>query len=120
MPDKDTDFFDIWRSMIQEWESQTNAALGKVTEQEAFGRVVGQATNASLKLQSAFNSAVERSLTGMNLPSRGELLRLGDKLDAIERKLDALLEGRAAAAPKAPASPPARKRTRRPPQESRP
>ena len=33
MADKDTDFFDIWRSMIQEWESQTNAALNKVTEQ---------------------------------------------------------------------------------------
>jgi hypothetical protein len=110
------DYFGVWRSMLQQWDAQTNEALGKVTGQEAFSREVNRAMAANLQMQAAFNEAVEKGLAALNLPSRADVARLAEQLNAIERKLDAL---RAAQPPAPPATTTAARpaRTRRPPDE---
>jgi endonuclease/exonuclease/phosphatase (EEP) superfamily protein YafD len=110
------DFFAIWRSLLQQWDTKANETLTKVTGQESFSREVNRAMALNLQMQAAFNEAVDKALVALNMPSRADVARLAEQLISIERKLDAL---------KAPApseTPAARKaarpsRTRKPPGE---
>jgi hypothetical protein len=115
MANADGDLFGIWRMLIQHWETQTNAALSDLTGSEAFSREMNRHMAGALKMQSAFNEAVERALKTLNLPSRDDVARLAAQLASIERKLDALAgkpPGAVLAAPPVQA-----RRTRRPPTE---
>lgn len=116
MPDQAGDFLGIWRSLLQQWETQANASLTEAASNEAFSREVNRLMSTNLKMQGAFNEALEKALAALNMPSRGEVARLAEQLSSIERKLDILLmkQGLDGAAPGAAVRPkPAR--TRRPP-----
>jgi hypothetical protein len=107
------DLFGIWRSLLQQWESQTNAALGKVTGEEAFSREMHRNMAVGLKLQAAFNEAVEKALSTLNLPSRDDIARLSEQIRVLEAKIDTLTPAKPngeAPSPKARTA-----RTRRPP-----
>jgi hypothetical protein len=57
----------------------------------------------------------------MNLPTRGDVIRLGKRIDEVERtlaRIEALLRDGARSAAAAPASGPRVPRTRRPPSEA--
>ena len=111
------DLFGIWRTLMQQWETQANAALTEMTGNEAFSREMNRSMAGSLRMQAAFNEAVEKALATLNLPSRDDVARLAAQLSAIERKLDLL----AADQPGSETAPPAPqvRRTRRPPGEAR-
>jgi hypothetical protein len=110
------DPFGVWRTLMQQWEAQANAALTEATGNEAFSREMNRTMAAGLKVQAAFNEAVEKALKTLNLPSRDDIARLADQLSAVERKLDALASGQAqvSSTPRPKAA-----RTRRPPGEAR-
>jgi len=111
------DLFGIWRTMMQQWETQTNAALTELSGKEEFSREMNRSMAVTLKLQAAFNEAVEKGLATFNMPSRDDLARVADRIAAVEMKLDALL---AAVAPPQPVAPQSTaRRTRRPPGEAR-
>ena len=115
MSDASGDLFGIWRTLMQQWESQTNAALNEITGNEVFSREMNRQMSVGLKMQAAFNEAVEKALKTLNMPSRDDVARLAAQLATIERKLDALAArapGTVPAAPRAKA-----RRTRRPPGE---
>jgi hypothetical protein len=108
------DLFSVWRSLLQQWDAQTNETLTKVTGQESFSREMNRAMGANLQMQAAFNQAVEKALVSLNLPSRTDVAKLAEQLTTIERKLDELKASGLADAPAAPrAARPVR--TRRPP-----
>lgn len=86
-----TDFFELWRTLFQNWESQANAVLSRASQQEGFGREMNRALGVSLQMQAAFNEAVEKAMAGMNLPTRTELTRLSEQLTGIDAKLDRLM-----------------------------
>ena len=110
------DFFGVWRTLLQQWDAQANESLTKMTGQESFSRDMNRAMGLNLQMQAAFNEAVEKALVALNLPSRADVARLAEQLNAIERKLDAL---KTPDAPDAPAGPKGSRpaRTRRPPSE---
>ncbi len=110
------DLFSVWRSLLQQWDAQANETLTKVTGQESFSREMNRAMALNLKMQGAFNEAVEKALVALNLPSRADVARLAEQLHTIERKLDAL---KAAPSLEPPAMPRTARpaRTRRPPGE---
>ena len=117
MADAAGDPFGMWRTLMQQWETQANAALTEITGKEEFSREMNRTMSVTLQLQAAFNEAVEKALTTFNMPSKDDVARLSDRLGTIEAKLDVLLAAQAA---NAPARPPAArvKRTRRPPGEA--
>ncbi len=90
MSDASGDLFGIWRTLMQQWETQTNAALTEATGNEAFSREMNRSMAGGLKMQAAFNEAVEKALSTLNLPSRDDVARLATQLSIIERKLDTL------------------------------
>jgi len=110
------DLFGIWRTMMQQWETQTNAALTELAGKEEFSREMNRSMAVTLKLQAAFNEAVEKALVTFNMPSKDDVARVAERIAAVEAKLDALL---AAVSPPQPAtSRSTARRTRRPPGEA--
>jgi hypothetical protein len=114
------DLFGVWRTLLQQWETQANAAINSVTGQEGFSREMNRSMSAALQMQAAFNEAVNKALATFNLPSRDDVARLSEQIRALERKIDALAEptGSNGAGPNgaAPVPPKRPARTRRPPE----
>lgn len=117
MPNAGDDLFGIWRTLLQQWETQANAALTQVTGQEDFSREMNRSMSGALQLQAAFNEAVSKALATFNMPSRDDIARLSEQIRALERKVDALANPPDASAAAAPPKRPAR--TRRPPGEGK-
>ena len=112
------DLATVWRDAMRDWETQTNAAMTRLSGAESFAAPMNQLVAGVAKAQSAYGEAVEQALIRLNLPNRADLRGLAAKLDDIERKLDAIaarLDGAAEGAAPEPASafPPRTKKAKR-------
>lgn len=109
------DPLNLWRDALGQWENRTNQVANQEMKSEDFARATNALLGMSLGLQQALGKANTALLKELNLPSRGELLELGERLQRIEDQLGqiARLLGAQgpAAGPAAVAMPP---RTRRP------
>lgn len=124
MADKSTDPVQMWHSFLGDMEKQLNTFSNQAMGSEEFSRIMGQMTGASVGAKKAFGDFMEKYLAAMNLPSRSELIDLGERLHNIEGRLNdimALLQrvhtdvvSADAAASGAPRPP----RTKRPPSAS--
>jgi polyhydroxyalkanoic acid synthase PhaR subunit len=110
-----------WREWVSQSERQWNAFLNEAMATEAYGQSVGRFMELYVAMQKSMADAMGRYVTALNLPARGDVLALGDRLGAIESRL-AGIEQRLARlsgpAPRAedPAVDPLRPpRTKRPP-----
>ncbi|MGL5167584.1 MAG: hypothetical protein ACRC9K_17005 [Afipia sp.] len=120
MSDKANDPVQVWHTMLAEMEKGFNAMATQVMGTEQFSRVTHQLTGASVGAQKTVGDLMEKYLVSMNLPSRAQMVGMGERLAAIESQLneirallnrvhgDAALEGSGLSAPKPP-------RTKQPP-----
>lgn len=120
MSDKPNDPVQVWHTMLAEMEKGFNAMANQVMGSEQFSRVTHQVTGASVGAQKTVGDLMERYLVSMNLPSRAQMVNMGERLNAIEGQLneirallnrvhaDVASQGNGLAAPKPP-------RTRQPP-----
>ena len=88
MADKGTDPVQMWHTFLADMEKQFNSFSNQAMGSEEFSRVMGQMTGASAGAKKAFGDFMERYLAAMNLPSRSELVDLGERLHAIEGRLN--------------------------------
>jgi hypothetical protein len=105
----------MFRQMVTQWETMANELGSKISSTSEFAQGMQGITAASMQIQSVTGEAMAKVLAAANLPSRADLLALGDRIGAVEGQLhqiEALLSGGAqvsgAAAPKP-------KRTKTPP-----
>lgn len=111
------DPLNLWRDALGQWENRTNQVANQEMKSEDFARATNALLGMSLGLQQALGKANTALLKELNLPSRGELLELGERLQRIEDQLGQiarLLGAQGAAASQGPAAMPPR--TRRPAQ----
>jgi hypothetical protein len=102
----------LWRDMVDKWEKQFNEAGNKLMGSEQFSGAMGKASTVPLQLQKLTGEFMAKYLATLNLPSREDIVALGERLSAIEDKLHRLTVA-LDAKPAAPlVSPP---RTRKPP-----
>jgi len=124
MADKGTDPAQMWHTFLADMEKQFNAVSNQAMGSEEFSRVVGQMTGASAGARKAFDDFMERYLAAMNLPSRSELIDLGERLHSIEGRLNDIMtllqrvHADVVAADTAASGAPRPPRTKRPPSES--
>src|SRR6476659_9824716 len=124
MADKGNDPVAIWQAMIGEMEKGFNSFANQAMASPEFSKVVNQVGGATVSAQKQFGELMEKYLVGMNLPSRAQMVSMGERLQSIEGQLNeikALLHqvhsnsaapgGGYPAAPRPP-------RTRRPPSAS--
>jgi SMC interacting uncharacterized protein involved in chromosome segregation len=121
MPTQSNDPAEIWRTLVAEMEKGFNSFANQAMGSQEFSRAMNQASGASFGAQKTMSDLMERYLSSMNLPSRAQLVNMGERLQAIEGQLNeikALLyrtHGDANTAPAGLASLPKPPRTKLPP-----
>lgn len=121
------DPFAAWREWLGASERQWNTFLNDAMATEEFSRSMGQFMDVYLNMQKSVSEGMSRYFAALNVPSRSDVLGLGERLSAIERqlaaislRLDAMVASEVSAstrateqAPEAPAARPPR--TKKPP-----
>lgn len=87
MSDKN-DPVQVWHAMLAEMEKGFNAMATQVMGSEQFSRTTHQLTGASVGAQKTVGDLMERYLVSMNLPSRAQVVSMGERLQAIEGQLN--------------------------------
>jgi hypothetical protein len=119
------DPFDLFRGMAARLERGLEQAADRGVRSTGFTRAMHQALDASLLVRRLSTQIQDGLLGALNLPTRADVLRLGERLQALEDRIIALSADLAArdspyrAVPTAVAlpSPP---RTKKPPQAAAP
>ncbi len=118
--DKTPDPMALWRDMLAQWETNVNALANKTMATDEYSSNVNSTMGGMLKLQETMKQFMATYLANANLPSRAEVLAIGERIGGVEARLDRIAEllQRIADAPRAdavatatvPAAPPARPR----------
>ncbi len=112
-----SDPFAMWREWVSQSERQWNTFLTQAMGSESYSQSVGRFMEFYVAAQKQLGESMGRYLTALNLPTRDDLLGLGDRLAAIETRLarieTTLAHGGGAGDDAMPATRPPR--TRRPP-----
>lgn len=77
----------MWREWVSQSERQWNAFLNQAMATDEFSQAMGKFMDFYLNLQKGMNEAMSRYLQLVNMPSRQEVLALGERLSAIEERL---------------------------------
>ena len=105
-----------FRDLMSQWEKGVNEFANRTMNSEEFSRAMNKATTTSTTMQQQLGELIGRYLTTLNLPSRSEMVNIGERLQAIEtslHRISAQLERAGGVNPGA--SPPGPPRTKRPP-----
>jgi len=107
-----------FRELVTQWERNINSFANQVMGTETFSKAMQDAQRARLGVQQALSDLMARYLAAVNMPSRDDVIRIGERLQHLEKRLTHIESLLDSAAPPADAStstqPP---RTRRPPPE---
>ena len=114
------DFSEAWREWATQSERQWNEFFNQMMGTEEFSQSLGRNLDVFLHFQKTMNEAMGSFFTAMNVPTRTDVLALGDRMLAIENRLAALEAQLSAALAAVPstntnAKPARPKRTKRPP-----
>ena len=108
-----------WRDLVGQWEKNLNELANRTMGSDEFSKAINQAMGLSAGVQSSLSEAMGRYLASLNLPSRAEMTSIGERLQAIEERLDRIhgLLQRSVGVAEPDAAPTSAKppRTRRPP-----
>ena len=84
MADTPNDPAELWRTMLGEMEKGFNAFANQAMATPEFSKAMNQAGTASASAQRQVGDLMEKYLTGMNMPSRAQMVSFGERLQAIE------------------------------------
>ncbi len=76
-----------FREMVTQWERNFDAFANQFMGTESFSKSMNQAQDAQLKAQQAFRNWVSHNLEAMHLPSRDDILRIGEAVHRLDRRL---------------------------------
>jgi hypothetical protein len=88
MADKSNDPLAMWHTMLGEMEKNYNAFATQAMTSPEFSKVMNQVGGVTAGAQKQFGDLMEKYLVAMNLPSRAQVVSLGERLHAIEGQLN--------------------------------
>jgi hypothetical protein len=88
-----------WRDWVTQSETQLNKLLNDVMATEGYTRVLGGFTKVLVSMQKSTAESLERYFTALSLPTRSDVIDLGQRLTSIESRLSAIEEILARLAP---------------------
>jgi polyhydroxyalkanoic acid synthase PhaR subunit len=81
------DPFTMWREWLNQSERQWNGFLNEAMSTEQFSQAMGRSMDLMLNFQRNMNEAMGRYFSALNIPTRTDIMSLGDRLSAIEERL---------------------------------
>ena len=84
------DPFAMWRDWVSQSERQWNAFLNNAMSTDEFSQSMGRMMDVYLGMQKNMNETMGRYFSALNIPSRNDILSLGDRLGAIEDRLTSI------------------------------
>jgi hypothetical protein len=87
MSDKQPDPAEVFRNLVTEWERGFDAMANKIMGTEEFSRSMNQFQDLQLNMQKRFNEAMAEQLSTFNVPSRDDILRLGESIRGLDKRL---------------------------------
>lgn len=91
-----TDPMAWFRDMVTQWETMANQFGGEMSKSPEFSQAMHGMTSAQLAMRQAMHETMEKTLAAANMPSRAEVVDLGERLNRIEdslRRIEARLGG---------------------------
>ncbi len=107
------DPFAFFREAVNQWEKSANALGTQILGSDKTVEMMHKGTSASLQAQNAVKDGMAKALSAANMPSKGDIEALGERLGKVEAQLsriETLLSGTTMNA-KADAPKPKRTRT---------
>lgn len=86
-PAAPADPFALWREWLSNSERQWNQAFNDAMATDQFSQSMGQMMDLYLNFQKNVSEVMGRYFTMLNLPTRTDILSLGDRLQEIEQRL---------------------------------
>lgn len=80
----------MWRDWVAQSERQWNSFMNNAMATDEFSRSLGQFMDVYLGMQKSLNDSMGRYFSAINIPTRQDVLGLGDRLSAIEERLTAI------------------------------
>ena len=87
MADKSNDPVELWHTMLGEMEKGFNSFANQAMASPEFSKAMNQAGSVGAGAQKQVGDMMEKYLSGMNLPSRAQMIGFGERLTAIESQL---------------------------------
>jgi hypothetical protein len=126
MADKTPDAAAAFRDVMSQWEQGFNKLANETMGSEAFSQAMHKFTNVPMGMQNQLGELIGRYLAALNLPSRAEMVNIGERIQSMEAtlaRIEAKLGGASSGAAKvatvegAPQTDPAMRppRTKKPP-----
>ena len=78
---------ETFRNLVTEWERGFDAMANKLMGTEEFSRSMNQLQDLQLSMQKRFNEAMAEQLSHFNIPSRDDILRLGEAVHALDKRV---------------------------------
>ena len=108
----------MWREWVANSERQWNGFMNNAMATDEFSQTMGRFMDVYLNMQKNMNEVMGRYLQTMNVPTRNDILALGERLSQIEDRLSGIENALRASATPLPA--PAAAAVRRPPRTKKP
>lgn len=77
----------MWREWVATSERQWNSFLNNAMATDEFSQAMGRFMDVYLGLQKNMNEVMGRYLQMANVPTRGDVLSLGERISALEERL---------------------------------
>jgi hypothetical protein len=87
MADKQPDPTEAFRKLVSDWERGFDTMANKIMGTDEFSQSMNQFQNLQLAMQKRFNEAMAQHLLNLNMPSRDDILRLGESIRSVEKRL---------------------------------
>lgn len=81
------DPFAMWRDWVANSERQWNGFLNNAMATDEFSQTMGRMMDVYLNMQKNMNEVMGRYLQTINVPTRNDILALGERLSQIEDRL---------------------------------
>ncbi len=82
--------FTSWRDWVAQSEAHVNKILNEVMGTDGYTRVLGGLTKVLVSMQKNSGEAFERYFSALSLPTRSDVVELGQRLSLIESRLTAM------------------------------
>jgi len=85
--DASSDPFDPLRKLVDDWEKRIDGVANKVMGTDGFSQAMNQSQTLGLRIQQGFQDAMAAHLKNINMPSRGDVLRLAESVQALDQRM---------------------------------